>query len=164
MIRLPADIVSTAINYAVQAHAGQYDKSGWSYIAHPFRVALSVREYGQAYFIVGLLHDVVEDTSATLESVRTIFGDVVADAVDSVTRREPKTGHPEKERYFDFIMRARANKIGRSVKIADISDNLRPERLEKMEGDNSSLINRYRMALRILQNDLPEEIAQEVTS
>lgn len=54
-----------ALQIAVQAHAGQKDKNGGAYIFHPIRVMM--RCTSPEAQIVGLLHDVVEDTPVTFE-------------------------------------------------------------------------------------------------
>lgn len=56
-----------ALQIAVQAHAGQKDKSGAAYIFHPIRVMM--RCTSPEAQIVGLLHDVVEDTPVTFEEL-----------------------------------------------------------------------------------------------
>lgn len=80
-----------AFTLAKQAHAGARRKSGEPYIFHPLSVALiAVREVGLGPIAVisALLHDVVEDTSITLDQIRTLFGNRVALIVDGVTKIE----------------------------------------------------------------------------
>lgn len=87
------------------------------YINHPRRVAEAVVQYGEDHVIVAWLHDVVEDTEITLDYLLEIgFSKVVVDAVDSVTKRHGET-------YMDMVRRAKANPIGRIVKLADNADN-----------------------------------------
>ena len=74
---------------AKQAHNGTRRKSGEPYIFHPLAVALiAVKEVGLGPIAVicALLHDVVEDTEITLDSIRMLFGDRVATIVDGVTK------------------------------------------------------------------------------
>lgn len=78
-----------AFALAKKAHSGIRRKSGELYIFHPLSVALiAVQEIGlgPVAVICALLHDVVEDTDTSLESIRTIFGDRVATIVDGVTK------------------------------------------------------------------------------
>lgn len=113
---MKADL-DTAIVWAVEAHEGQLDKNGEPYILHPLRVMLAV---GPADRIVAVLHDVVEDCEKVgLGDILAWFGEDVRAAVDALTRR------PD-EMYHDFIKRCAENPTARSVKIADIKDNLRP--------------------------------------
>ncbi len=129
----------TAISFALDAHGPQKDKGGELYILHPLRVMLSLDTSEEK--IVGVLHDVVEDTSTTLENIRQIFGEKIRRAVGSVSRRKG-------ERYLDFIKRASLHPVGRKVKIADIEDNLLPSRCTP---ELKSLRERYARALEILQ-------------
>ena len=56
---------SAVLEFAMKKHDGQTDKSGKPYILHPIEVALSL--YKESDKIVALLHDVLEDTDATVE-------------------------------------------------------------------------------------------------
>src|ERR1700683_3142313 len=71
-----------------RAHEGQFRRSGEPYITHPVAVATIVAELGLDAQTVAaaLLHDAVEDTGLTLESIRSDFGDGVARVVDGVTK------------------------------------------------------------------------------
>lgn len=82
------DAVVRAFVIASTAHAGQVRQSGDPYVMHPLEVAeiLADLEMDAPTIIAGLLHDVVEDTSVPLESIRREFGDEVARLVDGVTK------------------------------------------------------------------------------
>ena len=86
-----------AIETATQAHKGQFDKSGNDYIGHPLRVMkLGKSEEEQ---IVGVLHDVVEDTEWTFEALSEEgFSKEIIDALRCVTKLS------ENENYDDFIV------------------------------------------------------------
>ena len=87
-------LVDRAIGFAAMAHEGQHRKSGSvPYIAHPVGVAMILLQMGCDETIVaaGLLHDIVEDTTVTLEEVRQRFGDDVADIVAACTEPPKKT-------------------------------------------------------------------------
>ena len=73
---------------APTAHEGQFRRSGEPYITHPVAVATIVAELGlDAQTVAGaLLHDAVEDTGLTLETIEETFGDGVARVVDGVTK------------------------------------------------------------------------------
>ena len=129
---------------ATEAHKGQLDKSGFAYIAHPQRVSESLKEHGEAAMIVGILHDVVEDTKVTLQEVEQQFGKQIAEAVDAVSQRKG-------EKYFDYIRRVSQNPLARLVKIADIHDNMLPSR--RLGRSLESLMKRYGKALEMLTND-----------
>ena len=80
--------VVRAFHYARAMHEGQLRRSGEPYITHPVAVATELASLGlgTATLLAALLHDVVEDTPATLEDIREGFGDEVARLVDGVTK------------------------------------------------------------------------------
>jgi len=87
----PDDDTSTivaAARAALSAHDGQFRRSGEPYITHPIAVATIVAELGLDAQTVAaaLLHDAVEDTGLTLESISEAFGPGVAKVVDGVTK------------------------------------------------------------------------------
>src|SRR5882757_3003772 len=77
-----------ACRFAAEHHKGQRRKSGEPYITHPLAVAhiLADMQMDLVCIETGLLHDVVEDTSARLEELREKFGEDVARCVDGVTK------------------------------------------------------------------------------
>ena len=82
-------LVEKAWKFAEQAHAGQFRKSGEPYFTHPCLVASILTDLmiDPPTIAAGLLHDTVEDCEGiTLETIRTNFGDEVADLVDGVTK------------------------------------------------------------------------------
>ena len=81
--------ITKAFNFANQAHAGVKRRSGEPYIMHPIAVARIVcREMGLGSTSIcsALLHDVVEDTEYTVEDIRNMFGDKIAQIVDGLTK------------------------------------------------------------------------------
>jgi len=83
-----ADTVWQAIRLASQAHAGQFRASGEPYISHAIAVAeiLVQLRLDTNAIIAAILHDVVEDSSTSLESIETQFGHDVTQLVDGVTK------------------------------------------------------------------------------
>ncbi len=81
-------LIRKAYEYAALKHEGQKRKSGEDYIHHPIEVAyiLAQLHSGPATIAAGLLHDVVEDTDATIEGIEEMFGEDVAKIVDSLTK------------------------------------------------------------------------------
>jgi GTP pyrophosphokinase len=77
-----------AIDFASNAHVDQTRKSGEPYIIHPLHVAHTLIEWGMDIdtVLAGVLHDTVEDTSATLGEIENLFGRDVAFLVDGVTK------------------------------------------------------------------------------
>jgi GTP pyrophosphokinase len=87
----PDDDISTIVSagrVALSAHDGQFRRSGEPYITHPIAVATIVAELGLDAQTVAaaLLHDAVEDTGLTLESITATFGEGVSKVVDGVTK------------------------------------------------------------------------------
>jgi guanosine-3',5'-bis(diphosphate) 3'-pyrophosphohydrolase len=86
--RLDLDLVTRAYEFSRVAHAGQKRHSGEDYIIHCIEVCeiLASLHLDTVTLASGLIHDVVEDTSATLDDVRAAFGDDVATVVDGLTK------------------------------------------------------------------------------
>lgn len=80
--------IEEAYSFAVEAHKGQMRLSGEEYINHPLNVAsiLAELELDVVTITAAILHDVVEDTSVTLDDIRSAFGDEIALLVDGVTK------------------------------------------------------------------------------
>ena len=77
-----------AYNFAVKAHQNQKRASGDPYSVHPIEVAniLTELKLDSATIATGLLHDTIEDTHATYQTIKEEFGIEVADLVDGVTK------------------------------------------------------------------------------
>ena len=113
--------VEDAIVFAAERHRGQRDKAGEPYILHPLRVALRVHTDRER--LAAVLHDVVGDTGVTLDELRARgLDESVVAAIETLTKRDG-------EDYRAFIERVAQNPIARAVKLADLADNLDPDRL-----------------------------------
>jgi len=87
--RKKVDLISTAFNFARQAHKGVRRLSGEPYIMHPIavaQIACSEIGLGSTSICSALLHDVVEDTDYTVEDIENIFGPKIAQIVDGLTK------------------------------------------------------------------------------
>src|SRR5437868_3554181 len=80
--------LDAAYRFAAQAHKGQTRESGEPYISHPLAIAhlLADMQMDLVTLETGLLHDVLEDTTAKLDEIKESFGDDVARCVDGVTK------------------------------------------------------------------------------
>lgn len=139
-------MLEKAIALAVEAHKGQREKLGAPYILHPLRVMLRLQ--GETDQIVGILHDVVEDTEITFDDLRQLgYSAEVIAALDGVTRRK-------NESYSEFVERSLQNRISRRVKLADLEDNMNIRRLPVVfsERDHKRL-QRYRRAWAVLSGE-----------
>ncbi len=87
-LEIDREQVERAFVYACEHHADQRRKSGEEFIIHPVGVAkiCAGMRLDTATLCAALLHDTVEDTSASLEDVRATFGEEVAQLVDGVTK------------------------------------------------------------------------------
>ena len=92
-------VVERAFEVAERAHKGQLRKSGDAYITHPVAVAEILLDFGldANSIAAALLHDTVEDTSYSQESLRKDFGAEVASLVDGVTKLDRLTYGPTAE-------------------------------------------------------------------
>lgn len=114
-----------ALRIAFDSHSGQFDKAGFPYVLHPIRVAEAVETEDEK--IVAVLHDTVEDTDVTFLEIQEEFDIEIAQAVMAITKME-KLGD-KFETYRDYLDRVRENSLALRVKLADMFDNSRPERL-----------------------------------
>lgn len=87
--RRKVELITKAFNLANEAHKGARRRSGEPYIMHPLAVARVVSKemgLGSTSISAALLHDVVEDTDFTVEDIRVMFGDKIAQIVDGLTK------------------------------------------------------------------------------
>ena len=134
-----------AIEIALEAHKGALDKGGNPYILHPLRLMLQMDS--EEEMIVAILHDVVEDSEKwSFDKLhKEGFSKKIINSLRSVTKEN------ENEDYEKFIDRSVKDKIGRKVKIADISDNLDVSRLKEVTDKDILRINKYKKALEKLK-------------
>ncbi|MEL4307344.1 RelA/SpoT family protein [Joostella sp. CR20] len=91
-------LIRLAFDTAVDAHKDQRRKSGEAYIFHPIAVAKIVAQQiglDATAIAAALLHDVVEDTSYTLEDMERLFGETVARIVDGLTKISQMTSEQD---------------------------------------------------------------------
>ena len=128
---LNVDKVNKAFNFALEAHQNQKREEGVPYIIHPVAVAkiLTDLKLDSATITTGLLHDTIEDTKVTYESVKKEFGEEVANLVEGVTKisaLENKASSDSKAENFRKLILATSKDIRvLLVKLADRLHNMR---------------------------------------
>jgi len=126
-----------AIRFAAEHHSGQTTLRGNPYILHPLRVmaAMSTDEE----MMVAVLHDVIEDTAAVMEDLEGLPYRVT-EAVRVLT-------HLHGVRYEDYIDLVYLNVLATKVKLADLADNMRVERLPVLDSYAVKRLRKYRAAV-----------------
>ncbi len=128
---LNPETLSKAYDFAVRAHADQKRHSGDPYVIHPVAVAdiLTELKLDSATIATGLLHDTIEDTHATYNTIVKEFGTEVADLVDGVTKisvLENQANTSTKAENFRKLILATSKDIRvLLVKLADRLHNMR---------------------------------------
>jgi (p)ppGpp synthase/HD superfamily hydrolase len=138
--------LARAIALAASAHELQRDRAGQAYILHPLRLMFRMRN--EKEMIVAALHDVVEDTEWTIETLREEgFSEEILFAVDCLTKRP-------REPYSALIERAKASPLAARVKIADLEDNMDVKRLPRLTAADIQRLEQYHAAWRALNDFL----------
>jgi len=128
---LNPETLGKAYNFALKAHENQKRHSGDPYAIHPIAVAniLTELKLDSATIATGLLHDTIEDTYATYETIKNEFGKEVADLVDGVTKisvfeNQAKT-NSKAENFRKLILATSKDIRVLLVKLADRLHNMR---------------------------------------
>lgn len=136
-------MLQKAIDIATKAHEGQVDKAGQPYIDHPLRV-MNMGTTDEEK-IVGVLHDVVEDSDWTFEELAAEgFSIEVIEALRSITKLS------ENEPYDKFIQRVKANSLAAKAKLYDLTDNMDIRRLAYISEKDVKRLRKYLKAYRQL--------------
>ena len=136
-------ILSNAISLALKAHEGQVDKSGMPYAGHIMRVMAAGRTMDEK--IVGVLHDVVEDTDWTFDALLADgFPVHIIDALRCVTKLA------DNESYDEFIKRVKTNPLAVAVKINDLTDNMDVRRYKELSEWDVKRLRKYLKAYQEL--------------
>ena len=126
---------------AARAHKGQRDKGGKPYIFHPLKVSLNVR--GKDEKIVALLHDVIEDTSYTIDDLKFLTKNQ-REALLLLT-------HDKDTPYMIYIEAIKKNKIASRVKLADLDQNMNLNRLKIVTEKDLERLEKYKKARDLLR-------------
>lgn len=131
-----------AIAIAATAHAGQIDKAGQPYILHPLRVMLALA--GERERIVGVLHDVVEDTSVSLAELEMEgFSAEILSAIDALTKKPGETR-------MEAAARAAKDPIALRVKLTDNAENMDLSRIANPTAKDVARLDEYKEVRALL--------------
>ena len=135
--------LNKAILIAIEAHTGQLDtNNGRPYIEHPFRVMNAGQTLPEK--IVGILHDVVEDTPWTLDDLaRAGFAKEILQAIDALTRHDDET-------YDEYLQRVKPIPLAVRVKLNDLSDNMDIRRWDGISDFELTRLRKYLKAYKEL--------------
>ena len=134
-------MLGRAIAIAGQAFQNKQDKGGKPYILHCLWVMNKVRHLGEKYMIVGVLHDLVEDTDWTIERLRAEgFSEEVLIAIDIMTHDKEGVSY---EVYTSVIY---LNDIAREVKLRDLEHNSKITRLKGVTSKDVTRAKKYHTA------------------
>ncbi|MFQ5668916.1 MAG: RelA/SpoT family protein [Acidobacteriota bacterium] len=99
------DLLRRAYIFSAREHRGQVRRSGEPYLVHPLEVAgiLADLRLDLTCIVVGLLHDVVEDTLTTIEAIASTFGKDIAHIVEGVTKLSRFNFHSKEEQQAENL-------------------------------------------------------------
>ena len=136
-------LLAKAVTIALEAHKDATDKAGMPYAGHFMRVMQAGRTHDEK--IVGVLHDLVEDTHWTFDMLlEEGFPPHIVDALRCVTKLH------DDEPYEEFIKRVKTNPLAVAVKINDLTDNMDIRRLSELTDKDAKRLRKYLKAYRAL--------------
>ncbi|MDR2580697.1 MAG: RelA/SpoT family protein [Fibromonadaceae bacterium] len=139
--KLDRELLTKALAFTANAHKGQLRKSGEPYVVHPIEVAkiLANLRMDSKMLVVGLLHDVLEDTAHTKSEITEEFGVDIAEMVDSVTKiADMQKGVDNTAKTFKkFLAFISKNPQVIVIKLADRLHNMRTLEFLKEENQRS---------------------------
>ncbi len=139
-------MLSKAIYLTSSAFMGKYDKGGTPYILHCLHVMNQMPSTDPELMVIAVLHDVVEDTTLTLPSLRDQgFSERVLEAVDLLTHRDGVA-------YKDYINRLSNNPDARLVKMADLRHNSDIMRMKGLRKKDFERLEKYHTAYEYLKD------------
>ncbi len=149
---LNSDSLNKAYSFALNAHQNQKRDEGVPYIIHPLAVAniLTELKLDSATITTGLLHDTIEDTNVTFETVKKEFGEEVANLVDGVTKLsalEDKASNNSKAENFRKLILATSKDI--RVLLVKLADRLHNMRTINFVKDKDKIIRKAKETMEI---------------
>ncbi len=149
--------LSKAREIARNAHNGQCDKAHQPYFLHPDAVSqiviknidsqASSEEFKIHAMIVSYLHDVIEDTSITVDDLRKQeIPEVCIQAIETLTKKEGQD-------YWEYLSEIKRNELARVVKIADMMHNSNLSRLNQITDVDRKRRKKYLEGITFLNTD-----------
>lgn len=137
-------LIEKAIKIMTNEFSGVLDKGGNPYILHCLAVMGGVDYLGANVMCAAVLHDLIEDTSWTADTLRSEgFSDDIISMIQDCTKRED-------EEYPEFIKRAGHRPESRAIKIADLRNNMKIERLSQLDEKAISRLKKYHESYQYL--------------
>jgi GTP diphosphokinase / guanosine-3',5'-bis(diphosphate) 3'-diphosphatase len=145
--KISTDLIAKAFRFSFAAHKNQLRKSGEPFLAHPVAVALILAEQqlDAVTIAAGLLHDVIEDTATSQESIADQFGEEIALLVDGVTKirtfQTKSIQERQAETYRKMLLSMAKDLRVIIIKFADRLHNLRtlkylePDRIQEIASE-----------------------------
>jgi (p)ppGpp synthase/HD superfamily hydrolase len=138
-----AELIETALSFALEVHRGQIDRSGQPYILHPLTLMMQMDTTAER--LAAILHDTVEDSERTLDDIRGMgMPAEVVEAVDLLTHDKSAMS------YADYVQRLKPNPIAQKVKLADLQHNMDIRRTRPVNPEDLPRLNKYLRAWETL--------------
>ncbi len=165
------DLINRAYVFSMKAHGSQKRASGEEYFSHPVEVAYKLTQYklDAASIVTALLHDTVEDTDVTLDSIEANFGKEIRGLVDGVTklsRLEGKSENMKQAENFRKLLIAMSEDLRvLLVKLADRLHNMetlshikKPEKRQRIARETLEIYAALaeRIGMRKIKEDLQD--------
>lgn len=139
-------MLDKAIKIASVSFEGKYDKGGKPYILHCLHVMDAVKHLGERYMIVGVLHDLIEDTEWTAEMLwKEGFDSITVNAIDHMT-------HKRGDDYFEYIRKVAMDPISKEIKKADLKHNSDITRMKGLRKKDFDRLEKYHKAFEYLKD------------
>ena len=178
--KLNVENINKAYDFGKKAHGSQIRASGDPFFSHPFEVAniLAQMKLDENSIITGLLHDVIEDTLATKEEIKKIFGLEIANLVDGVTKLSKITldqtnKNKQVENLRKFILAISEDIRVLFVKLADRLHNMRTIKFLKDSNKKKKISNETleifapladRIGIRKIKDELEDLAFEELNT
>ena len=147
------ELTKKAIKLCFEAHKDQFDKSGLPYVTHPLHLAEQMSD--ETTTVVALLHDVVEDSSFTMDDITAAgFPKEVTDALVLLT-------HEDTVPYLEYVASLKHNPVARCVKLADLQHNSDLSRIDSPTEKDMARVQKYRKAINLLEKENESAVSGE---